>query len=74
MAESIYGVVAIVVGTATVPPFETGVGTGLYLPEGDDGTRIGVPVEVGTYERVDISAVAVLAACGNNKEHKAAQQ
>ena len=74
VTETVYGVVAVVIGTASVPPLETGVGTGLYLPEGDDGSGIGVTVEVSSHKGVDISAVAVLAACDHKKQQQTAQK
>ena len=66
--ESIEGVVAIVVGASAVPPFETGVRTGLYHSERIDGSGIGVTMEIGSYKRIDVFG-NIVCACRKHERH-----
>ena len=61
------------IAAAAVPALKTGIGSGLYLPKGDYGTRIGVSMSVGTHKRVDITAVSALAAIQQRKHQQATQ-
>ncbi len=67
VAEAVEGIVRIVVCAASVPTREAGVRAGLYLPERNDGTWIGVSVKIGSYQGIDISAVAAFASRNNQQ-------
>ena len=66
VAETVDGVVAIVVGAAAVPPLKTGVGTGLDLAERRDGPGESVAVEVGADQGIDIAGESAFATAGSH--------
>ena len=64
VAETVNGVVRVMVTTTAVPTVETRIGRRLNLPKGHNGTRERVTMAVGAHHGVDIRGKRLLAAGG----------